>query len=64
MLNLLLKKERAIVTEIPGTTREPIKEQIAFYKDHIQVVDTPGIRRKRAVTEPIETIMVKSAIHF
>jgi len=62
LLNLLLKKERAIVTDIPGTTREPIAERIVFYKEDIQLVDTPGIRRKRAIDEPIEVLMVKSAL--
>ena len=62
LLNQLLKRERAIVTDIPGTTREPLAERIAFYKEQIQLVDTPGIRRKRAVEEPIETLMVKSAL--
>lgn len=62
LLNLLLKKERAIVADMPGTTREPIKEQLRFSQESIQLTDTPGIRRKRGVTEPIEQLMVKSAL--
>jgi len=62
LLNQLLKRDRAIVADIPGTTREPLAEKIAFYKENIQLVDTPGIRRKRSVNEPIETLMVKSAL--
>jgi GTP-binding protein len=61
LLNLLLKKERAIVADIPGTTREPIKELVRFHRDSIELTDTPGIRRKRGVTEPLEKLMVKSA---
>lgn len=61
LLNFLLQKERAIVTDIPGTTREPISEKIRFYKKTIQVTDTAGIRRQRAVKEKIEELMVKSA---
>lgn len=61
LLNILVQKERAIVTDIPGTTREPISEKIRFYKKTIQVTDTAGIRRQRAVTERIEELMVKSA---
>jgi GTP-binding protein len=61
LLNLLVKKERAIVADIPGTTREPIKERVQFYNEAIELIDTPGIRRKRGVTEPIEQLMVKSA---
>ncbi len=60
LLNLLLKKERAIVADLPGTTREAIGETIKFYKESIQLIDTAGVRKKRAVTEDIETLMVKS----
>src|SRR3990167_6486437 len=35
LLNLLLKKERSIVADIPGTTREAIQETIKFYKENI-----------------------------
>jgi len=62
LMNLLLKKERAIVADMPGTTREPIKETVRFYQESIQLADTPGVRRKRGVTEPIEKLMVKSAL--
>jgi GTP-binding protein len=62
LMNLLLKKERSIVSEVPGTTREAISEKIAFYQEDILVTDTPGIRKKRAVTETLETLMVKSSL--
>lgn len=61
LMNLLLKKERSIVADMPGTTREPIKERILFHQDMIQLADTPGIRRKRGVTETLEQMMVKTA---
>jgi GTP-binding protein len=61
LLNILVQKERAIVTDIPGTTREPLSEKIKFYKKTIQITDTAGIRRQRAVTQRIEELMVKSA---
>lgn len=61
LLNLLLQKERVLVADYPGTTREPISEKISFYKEDIQFTDTPGIRRKRSVEEPLETLMVKRA---
>lgn len=62
LLNLLVHEERAIVSEIPGTTREAISEKISFYQEDILVTDTPGIRKKRAVNEEIETMMVKSSM--
>jgi GTP-binding protein len=62
LLNLLLKEERAIVSQVPGTTREALTEHIVFHQEDIQVTDTPGIRRKKNVNEPIETMMVKSSL--
>ncbi len=62
LLNLLLKKDRSMVSEIPGTTREAISETISFYQEDILVTDTPGIRKKKSVTEDLETMMVKSSM--
>lgn len=62
LMNLLLNQERSIVSEQPGTTREAITEKIAFNKADILVTDTAGIRRKRGVTEKLETLMVKSSL--
>lgn len=62
LLNLLLKEERAIVADQPGTTREPISERIRFNKSSIKLTDTPGVRRKRKVDEQLEQIMVKKAL--
>lgn len=61
LMNALLKEERSIVTDQPGTTREAITEKIRFNRADIEVTDTAGIRRKRAVTETLETLMVKSS---
>jgi GTPase len=61
LMNALLQEERSIVSEVPGTTREAISEQITFYKEAIKITDVPGVRRKRAVTDELETLMVKSA---
>jgi len=62
LLNALIQQERAIVAEIPGTTREAITERVTFYQEDILVTDTPGIRRQRSVKEPLEGLMVKSAL--
>lgn len=61
LMNALLKEERALVSEVPGTTREALSEQIMFYKEAIQLTDTPGIRRKRSVSGELEPLMVKSS---
>lgn len=62
LMNLLLGKERTIVSEIAGTTREAIKEDIRFYQEDLQLIDTAGVRRKRGVVEFVETLMVKSTM--
>jgi GTP-binding protein len=53
-LNVLTGKERSIVTDIAGTTRDAINTRYkAFGKDFI-LIDTAGIRRKSRVKEAIE----------
>lgn len=61
LMNLLLKRERSIVSEQAGTTREAISEPIRFYQEEIQLTDTPGIRRMSRVDETLEEMMVKSS---
>ena len=61
LMNELLKQERALVSEIPGTTREALSEKVVFHKQAIGITDTPGIRRKRSVSGELEPLMVKSA---
>jgi GTPase len=63
LMNALLKEERSLVSEIPGTTREAISEHIMFYKEAIKLTDTPGIRRKRSISGEIEPLMVKSSFN-
>ncbi len=62
ILNALLEYERSLVSDIPGTTREPIAAPISFYKETIELVDTAGVRRKRSVDEDLEKLMVKSTL--
>ncbi len=62
ILNALLQEERSLVTEIAGTTREAIAERIQFYKESIEVIDTPGVRRPRSVEEELEQMMVKRSL--
>jgi tRNA modification GTPase len=45
LLNVLLRENRAIVTPIPGTTRDVIEEAVNIQEIPIRLVDTAGIRR-------------------
>ena len=62
LMNLLLGRERTIVSEVAGTTREAIKDQLRFYQQELQIIDTAGVRRRRSVVEEVETLMVKSTM--
>ncbi|MEX0894714.1 MAG: ribosome biogenesis GTPase Der [Balneolaceae bacterium] len=54
MVNALVKSERCIVTEIPGTTRDAIDSEIQYEDETYILVDTAGLRKKAKVRGNIE----------
>ena len=53
LLNALLKENRAIVTDIPGTTRDLIREYISLGSFTLKINDTAGIRDTEDIVEKI-----------
>jgi len=53
LLNAFLGKERAIVTEIEGTTRDALEEQINLNGITLNIIDTAGIRKTENLVEKI-----------
>ena len=61
-LNTLLGKERSIVTEVAGTTRDAINSRYNRFGKEFILIDTAGIRKKSKVKEDLEFYSVLRAI--
>lgn len=61
LLNIILNEERAIVTDIEGTTRDTIEEYISIDGVPLKIIDTAGIRN---ASDEVERIGVQKAIEI
>ena len=67
LLNALVEEERAIVSPVPGTTRDAVDEKVVLGGVEYVFVDTAGIRRKgktRMVAEKLSVVMARRHIRM
>ncbi len=58
LLNSLLGQERAIVSDVPGTTRDSLDTQLIWAGQPLTLIDTAGIRRRGRIEQGIERFSV------
>jgi GTP-binding protein len=63
LLNALLREERAIVSSIPGTTRDAIDTYLRWEGQDLLLIDTAGIRRRGHVDQGVEHYSVLRAVN-
>lgn len=62
LLNALVGEERSIVSDVPGTTRDPIDTELIFHGQKVVLIDTAGIRRRGKVEPGIEKYSVLRSV--
>lgn len=62
MLNALMGEQRAIVSDIPGTTRDAIDTNIVYKGQAFKLIDTAGVRRRGKIQGSVEYYMVLRAM--
>lgn len=63
LMNALLKEKRAIVTSVPGTTRDTIEEMLTIRGIPVKLTDTAGIRHTEDIIEKIGIEKSKEAFN-
>ncbi len=62
LVNALLREQRFVVSEVPGTTRDAIDTVLIWKGRRFVVTDTAGIRRKRSIAQTVERYSVMRAM--
>ena len=62
LINRILGQERLVVSELPGTTRDPVDTPFTWKGNEYLLIDTAGIRKKAKVTQKIEKFSVIKAL--
>ncbi len=61
LLNRLAGEERVLVSEVPGTTRDPINFVVELDGEPFELIDTAGIKRRTKITDDVEKYAVMRA---
>jgi GTP-binding protein len=62
LLNVLTGRRRSIVSEVPGTTRDPIDTHLEYEDKDVLLIDTAGIRRRGRIERGVEKFSVLRAV--
>jgi len=67
LLNRLLREERSIVSDVPGTTRDSVDALLTWHRRQFRIVDTAGIRRAGRIgrsdqVEAVSVVLARRAI--
>lgn len=67
LVNRLLREERVLVSDMPGTTRDAIDSPLLWHRRHFRIIDTAGMRRPGRVSgggkvEMVSVALAKEAI--
>ncbi len=64
LLNSIIKEERAVVDEKPGTTRDLVNARFTLNDKLIEIIDTYGLKKRARIKEPIEFYSMMRVIHI
>lgn len=62
LVNAIIGRERVIVSEVPGTTRDAIDTPFQWQGQQFVIVDTAGMRRRKRISWPVERYSVIRAL--
>ena len=64
LINALLNEDRAIVSNVAGTTRDAVDTRFTYEKNEYIAIDTAGMRKKGKIYENIETVVIIMKFFF
>ena len=62
LVNRLLREERVLVSDLPGTTRDAIDSPLIWHRRHFRIIDTAGMRRPGRIARGGKVEMVSVAL--